>query len=180
MKKIIRAPLCACGCGQRVKKSKATGKWNRYVHGHNSRSSTNNENKFKPGNKFGRGRPEGSRNKVSINAINLIKGEEEALSRRAIETALGGNTQMLQFCLSRILPPPPKDSVVKLKGMPECKDIESSVDLSSYVLKKLADSTLSPSQASLVSGIVEKHLRCLQITDLEKRIADVEEQLMQK
>ena len=79
--------LCECGCGQKVQKSKVTNRWNRYVHGHNSRSSSNNENKFKHGNKFGKGRPEGSRNRVSVNAVNLIKGEEEALSRRAIETA---------------------------------------------------------------------------------------------
>lgn len=116
---------------------------------------------------------------MSISAINLLKDEEQALSRRAIESALNGNTQMLQFCLSRILPPPPKDNVVKLEGMPQCKDIESTIELSSFVLKKLADGTLSPSQASLLSGMVEKHVRCLQITDLEKRVADIEEQIEQ-
>jgi hypothetical protein len=57
------------------------------------------------GNKFSKGRPAGSRNKVSIAAMNLLKDEEEALSRKAIDSALNGNTQMLQFCLSRLLPP---------------------------------------------------------------------------
>ena len=166
MRKIIRAPFCECGCGQKVQRSKSTNAWNRFLHGHNSRSSSNNENKFKPGNKCGKGRPQGSRNKVSIAAINLLKDEEGALTRRAIESAIkNGNTQMLQFCLSRILPAPPKDIVVKLEGMPECNDIESSVSLSSFVLQQLANGTLSPSQASLVSGIVEKHIRCLQVTD---------------
>lgn len=176
------APVCECGCGQPVERSKVADRWNRYCHGHNSRSnsSSNNDNKFKVGNKFGKGRPQGSRNRVSINSINLIKGEEEALSRRAIEVALNGNTQMLQFCLSRILPPPLKDNVVKLEGMPECRDVESSVDLSSYLLKKLADGSLTPSQASLLSGIIEKHLKCLQINDLEKRLTDIEEKLDEK
>ena len=167
-------PLCECGCGQQVKRSVVTGSWNNYLHGHNSRSSSNS-GKFKSGNKCGKGRAEGSRNKVTIAAMNIISGEEEALSRRALESALNGITQMLQFCLSRILPPPPKDQIVKLNGMPVCKDIESSVALSSFVLKSLADGKLSPSQASLVSGIVEKHIRCLQVTDLEKRIAEIEE-----
>ena len=179
MKQNEQAPICECGCGQPVERSKVANRWNRYVQGHNSRSSSNN-NKFKPGNRLGKGRPEGSRNKVSINAVNLIKGEEEALSRRAIESALNGNTQMLQFCLSRILPPPPKDTIVKLKGMPECRNVESSIELSSYVLQKLADGTLSPSQASLISGMVEKHLRCLQVTDIEERLSHIEEQLDQK
>ncbi|MCB2215113.1 MAG: hypothetical protein KQH59_03545 [Desulfobulbaceae bacterium] len=112
--------------------------------------------------------------------MNLIKGEEEALSRRAIESALNGNVQMLQFCLSRILPPPPKDNVVKLDGMPVCKDVSSSVELSSFVLDQLAKGILSPNQASLVAGIVEKHLRCLQVTDIEQRLAEIERQIEEK
>lgn len=166
-------PLCECNCGQSVQRSKTTGKWNKFVHGHNSRSSTNNA-KFKPGNKCGKGRPEGSRNKVSISAMNLLKDEEIALSRRAIESAMNGNVQMMQFCLSRILPPPPKDEAIKLDGMPVCDDMNSVQSLSSYVLEKLATGQLTPSQANIVSGIVERHIRCLQVTDLEQRLMLIE------
>jgi hypothetical protein len=177
IKKSNDPPLCSCNCGQFVERSKVTGKWNKYLHGHNSRSSTNNA-KFKPGNTCGKGRPEGSRNRVSINAMNLLKDEEQALSRRAIESALNGNVQMLQFCLSRILPPPPKDVAVKLEGMPVCKDIQSSVNLSLYVLDKVADGSLTPTQANLISGIVEKHIRCLQLTEIEQRLSVIEEALL--
>ena len=99
--------LCECGCGQEVKRSVTTGIWNKYIHGHNGRNQSSNNGQFKKGNKCGKGRAEGSRNKVTIAAMNIITGEEEALSRRAIDSALNGNTQMLQFCLSRILPPAP-------------------------------------------------------------------------
>jgi hypothetical protein len=181
-RKIIKrkpAPLCECGCGQNVSRSKLTGIWNKYLHGHNSRSPSN-IGKFKPGNNYGRGRPEGSRNRVSISAMNLLKEEEQALSRRAIESALNGNVQMLQFCLSRILPPPPKDLAVKLTNMPVCKDVKSSVELSFYVLSETAKGTLTPSQAHLISGIVEKHIRCLQLTEIEERLSIIEEQLEKK
>ncbi len=100
--------------------------------------------------------------------MNLLEDEEKALTRRAIDSALNGNTQMLQFCLSRILPPPPKDTAVNLKGMPVCKDIKGATDLSAFILKKLSTGHLIPSQAHLVSGIVEKHLRCLEITDVDR------------
>lgn len=169
-------PLCECNCGQTVERSKLNGQWNKYVHGHNVKSPNNN-GKFKIGNKFGKGGPEGSRNKVSVNAMNLLKDEEQALSRKAIESALDGNTQMLQFCLSRILPPPPKDVPVRLEGMPKCKDIASSIDLSEYILNRLADGSLTPTQASLISGIVERHIRCLQVTDIEERLAAIEDRL---
>jgi hypothetical protein len=112
--------------------------------------------------------------------MNLLKGEEESLSRRAIELALNGNVQMLQFSLSRILPPPPKDEAIKLEGMPACTDMSSAQVLSSYVLKRLAEGELSPSQANVVSGIVERHVRCLQVSDLEARLTLIEELLQQK
>lgn len=181
MKRIIKEqdapPLCDCNCGQPVHRSKVTGQWNKFVHGHNSRSSSNNA-KFKPGNKCGKGRAEGSRNRVTISAMNLLKDEEHALSRTAIESALNGNVQMLQFCLSRILPPPPKDEAIKLDGMPVCADMSSAQALSSFVLGRLAEGKLTPSQANIVSGIVERHIRCLQVTDLEQRLAVIEERLV--
>lgn len=180
IKKSNDPPLCLCSCGQPVERSKITGKWNNYLHGHNSRSSSNNDSKFKPGNKCGKGRPEGSRNKVSISAMNLLKDEEQALSRMAIELATNGNVQMLQFCLSRILPPPPKDEAIELEGMPACTDMNSAQALSSYVLDCLAEGKLTPSQANVISGIVERHVRCLQVTDLDQRLSLLEDLLQQK
>jgi hypothetical protein len=109
--------------------------------------------------------------------MNLLKNEEQPLTRRAIEAAMNGNVQMMQFCLSRILPPPPRDEPVRLDGMPVCVDMTSSKDLSLYVLQKLADGKLTPSQANAISGIVERHIRCLQVTDLEHRLSLIEGQL---
>ena len=172
-------PLCACGCGQHVTRSKVTREWNKYLHGHNSRSSSNDA-KFKTGNKFGKGRPEGSRNRVTISSINLLKDEERALTRRAIESAMNGNVQMLQFCLSRLLPPPPKDEVIKLEGLPPCDDLKSARKLSSYVMEKLAEGVITPTQANVISGIVERHVRCLQSVDLEQRLMVIEETLKKK
>lgn len=172
-------PLCKCLCGQPVTRCKRTGNWNKYLQGHNSRYDSSNNGRFKPGNSQGKGRPAGSRNKVSINALKLLKDEEKALSRKAIESALDGNTQMLQFCLSRLLPPPPKDTPIRLSGMPVCNDVKSSVALSSYILKQMSEGNLTPTQAHLISGIVEKHLRCLQLTDVEQRLEEIEARLEQ-
>jgi len=170
-------PLCACNCGRPVERSKVTGKWNRYIHGHNAKNYSPNSPRFQPGNKFSKGRPAGSRNKVSIAAMNLLKDEEKALSRKAIDSALNGNTQMLQFCLSRLLPPPPKDTPIKLSGMPVCNDVKSSVALSSFILEQMSRGKLTVSQAHMISGIVEKHIRCLQLTDVEQRLEDIEARL---
>ncbi len=40
---------------------------------------------FEKGNKLGKGRPQGSRNKVTLAVDDLLNGEAEALTRKAIE-----------------------------------------------------------------------------------------------
>ncbi|MGI9073542.1 MAG: hypothetical protein ACR2JB_20040, partial [Bryobacteraceae bacterium] len=60
---------------------------------------------FQPGNKHGRGRPEGSRNRATLAVQVLLDGECETLTRKAIELAKTGDMAALRLCLERILPP---------------------------------------------------------------------------
>lgn len=47
-----KAPLCYCGCGNEVTRSKVKPhNWNKYISGHNSR--VYNPGKLKPGNNYG-------------------------------------------------------------------------------------------------------------------------------
>src|ERR1051325_4461056 len=50
------------------------------------------------------GRPPGSRNRATIAAEALLEGEAQALTRKAIELALEGDTTALRLCLERIVP----------------------------------------------------------------------------
>jgi Family of unknown function (DUF5681) len=51
------------------------------------------------------GRRTGSRNKATLAAAALLAGESEALTRRAVEFALGRDPTAMRLCLERILPP---------------------------------------------------------------------------
>jgi hypothetical protein len=51
------------------------------------------------------GRPKGARGRATLAAQMLLNGEAEALTRKAIELALDGDTMALRLCLERILPP---------------------------------------------------------------------------
>ena len=44
------------------------------------------------------GRPVGSRNKATLLALQLLEGEAEALTRKAVEQALEGDTTALRLC----------------------------------------------------------------------------------
>lgn len=58
------------------------------------------------------GRPEGARHRVTLAAEALLDGEAEALTRKAIDLALAGDTIALRLCLDRILPPRRERAVV--------------------------------------------------------------------
>src|SRR5260370_21672834 len=51
------------------------------------------------------GRPRGGRNKATLAAEALFDSEAEALSRKAVELALGGSEGALRLCLNRIIAP---------------------------------------------------------------------------
>lgn len=63
---------------------------------------TDDTGKFAQGNP---GRPKGARNKNVLAVENLLDGEAEGLTRKAVDLALDGDTTALRLCLERILPP---------------------------------------------------------------------------
>src|SRR5437588_12578730 len=50
------------------------------------------------------GRRTGSCNKTTEAAAALLAGESEALTRRAVELALGGDPTAMRLCIERVLP----------------------------------------------------------------------------
>ena len=62
---------------------------------------------FQPGNRFGRGRPPGSRNKAGQAAQatrQLLEQYAEPLIRKCILDALKGDKQAMRMCLERLIP----------------------------------------------------------------------------
>ena len=70
------------------------------------------------------GRRVGCRNKTTIAAAALLAGEAEALTRKAVELALGGDPTAMRLCIERILPPC-RERTVKFILPP----IESAADI---------------------------------------------------
>jgi len=60
---------------------------------------------FVPGNRHGKGRPAGSRNKASLELQELLEGEGPAIMRKLIRLAKAGNERALRLCLERLIPP---------------------------------------------------------------------------
>jgi hypothetical protein len=175
-------PLCFCGCGKQTKQAR-NGRFNKFVLGHNVKTNQTSINghsgQFKPGNTMGKGRPNGSKNSATIAAENLIQGEGEALSRKLIDLALDGNVSCLKTAIERLVPPC-KSRSVNLPDMPMIESIADAAKLTSYVLTVVAEGKISPVEGEIISRSAERHLKALEVRDLELRLANLEQRLLDK
>jgi hypothetical protein len=121
-----------------------------------------------------KGRPQGSRNKATIACQNLIDGEAEALTLKAIELAKDGDITALRLCLDRLVPTR-RDSPVNF----ELPSIDTPSDLSkatATVAIAVSNGTLTPVEGELVSKTLQRHVKALELTDIEKRLQTLEAQ----
>jgi hypothetical protein len=177
-----RKHLCACGCGQETERNRR-GEYNRFVLGHNTKhskasqpSNGGTQGRFQPGNTIGKGRAVGSRNNVTVAAENLIQGESEALSRKLIELALAGNVPCLKTAIERIVPVC-KSRPISLPDMPKIDSVADASELTAYVIDAIAEGKVSPVEGEIISRACERHLKALEVRDLEARLSALEGKL---
>lgn len=118
------------------------------------------------------GRPPGARHKATRAALALLDGEAEALSRKAVELALGGDATALRLCLERIAPPR-KDAPVTF-ALPLINSAADAAEAMAAVVSAVADGGLTPMEGASVAGLVEAYRKTLETADLEARIAALE------
>jgi hypothetical protein len=126
---------------------------------------------FASGNKLG-GRTPGSRNATTLAVEALLEGEAEALTRRAIDKALEGETTALRLCLDRIAPAR-KDAPVSF-ALPSIKTAADSVAASASLLDAVASGEVTPDEAGRVMALLTAHKALVEAGDLEARIAALE------
>lgn len=119
------------------------------------------------------GKPAGTRNTTTRAVEALLAGEHEALSRKAVELALAGDTTALRLCLDRIAPPR-KDAVVSF-DLPPIKTAADALSASSALLAAVASSEITPDEAGRIMALLTAHKALVETGDLEARIAALEE-----
>ncbi len=116
--------------------------------------------RFEPGNKYGKGRPEGSRNKATIALQSLLDAEAEKITRKAIEMALAGDVTALRLVLERLIPPA-RERRLNL-ALPS---VDSAADLpaaASEVLRAIAAGEITPAEGQAVAGVLNAHRQAVQ------------------
>ncbi|WP_246776640.1 DUF5681 domain-containing protein [Microvirga sp. VF16] len=124
---------------------------------------------FEPGNP---GRPKGSRNKATLALEALLDGEAEALTRKAVEMALDGDTTAMRLVMDRIMPPR-KDRPVMF-ALPKLETPADAVKASAALVEAVASGDLTPSEAEDLSRLVDRFIRAVEATDILERLESLE------
>jgi hypothetical protein len=127
---------------------------------------------FEAGNKFGRGRPRGSKNRTTVVAQQLLESHAEPVIRKALMMAIQGDTAAMKLCMDRILPVC-RELPVKLGKLPTATAAEVSKS-TQKVLQALAVGRLPMGQALTMSDLLEKRRRAIETEGLDERLRKLE------
>lgn len=127
---------------------------------------------FEPGNKFGKGRPRGSRNKFSVVAQELLSTHAEPVVRKALVMALQGDRAIVRAFLDRIVPIQ-RSSAVYVGKMPAAT-IQDLGKLSKRLIEKTTMGELTIPEANGMADLIEKRRRQIETEELERRLRALE------
>jgi len=116
------------------------------------------------------GRRFGSRNKATIAAQQLLAGEAEALTRKAVEAALAGDPTAMRLCLERILP---RERAVKF-ALPPIKSAADIAQTMGAVTAALAEGLITPGEAQAVARVVTIFVQTIETSDFDQRLQILE------
>ena len=127
---------------------------------------------FEAGNKFGRGRPRGSRNKASLAAQALLNGHSDALMKKCMHMALSGDSSAMRLCIERLVPTCKElpVSVAALRGRTAGELAHSFEGL----LKHVSSGQLTPAAAQTIANMLEMRRRTLETVEHEARLNALE------
>ena len=132
-------------------------------------SGRNTDGTFALGNK---GKPAGARHKATKAAIHLLDGQAEAITSKAVEMALAGDTTALRICIERIVPPR-RDAPVAF-SLPTMACARDAAQAAGAVLRAVSEGEMTPGEGAVVMGLVDSYRRTLETSDLEARVAALE------
>jgi hypothetical protein len=120
-----------------------------------------------------KGRPRGSRNRATLAAEALLDGEAEALTRTAIDLALGGDVTALRLCLERLIPPRRERTLAF--GLPEISSMADAPRALAAIAQAVAKGELDLSEAAEIGALIQSYVRVVEVSTFEARVRALEE-----
>ena len=141
-------------------------------------TSTDKPWQFKPGQSGNpTGRPQGSRNKATLAVMDLLEGETEALTRRAIELALEGDSTALKLCLDRIAPAPKAAAQPVQINLPV---VNSLTDIAKALVMAASQGEIPPDIAAQLVSATASVAKIEEVENLKERLSALERAIKEK
>jgi hypothetical protein len=128
-----------------------------------------NENKskgfrFGAGNKYGKGRPAGSRNQATLALEKMMADDGAAVVQAILDAAKGGDMTAARIIVDRIVPPR-KDRPVVV-DLPKIESADDIPQATTAILEATAAGDLTPSEGAALVNMVEAHRKALETAEL--------------
>lgn len=123
------------------------------------------------------GKPKGVKHKATQAALVLLEGETEALTRKAVELALEGDTTALKICLDRIAPTlkstaPPINLNIPLHN--------NLTDTAKAFVNAAANGELAPDLAAQLVSAVASVARVEEMESVKHRLESLEKAIKEQ
>jgi hypothetical protein len=126
---------------------------------------------FAPGNKLGRGRPKGRRNKAKPGQA-LMDEYAEHLVRKCIALAMQGNQSAMRICMGRIRPA--RRGAIVTMSLPPIKTAADVDKAAESVTQAIRRGDLTPAEGGIMMNILESRSRVIERVQWESRLEKLE------
>jgi hypothetical protein len=125
--------------------------------------------RFKPGQSGNpKGRPKGSRHRVSLLAEQMVDGAAEEVLAKVISFAKDGDPSCCKLLLDRILPVR-KDRPTPF-ALPPIKSANDLPTAMASITEAVAEGELTLSEAAEASRLIENYARAIEVTEIMQRL----------
>ena len=102
----------------------------------------------------------------------MLDGEAEALTRTAVDLALGGDATALRLCLERVIAPR-RERPVSL-ALPPIREMADVADAMATITAAVARGGITPGEAAELAKLVDTCVRAIEASDFDKRLTLLE------
>ena len=118
------------------------------------------------------GKPRGARHRATQAVEVLLDGQAEALTQKAVDMALEGDTTALRLCLEWIAPAR-KDGPIFV-SLPPIKSAAGAAEAAAAIVNEVAAGEITPAEGAAVMSLLDQYRRTLEASDFEERLQALE------
>src|SRR5712692_2298482 len=115
---------------------------------------------FEPGNKYGRGRPRGSRNKGTGLCQKTLEYYGGSLTKKLVQEAFRGNPTAIRLCIERLMPVR-RQPTLRFK-LPLTRTVDDVAAASEALVDGVARGQLTPAEGQALTEMLEGRRRVME------------------